>query len=136
MPDVDTTQTANVTTRAIRGATTIDADTAEQILARVNELMTEVFARNGLTAEDAISLMITATADIHSFHPATAARRWGLDDVPIMGAQEIDITGGLPLCIRTMLHVHSTMGRHDAQHVFLHGATALRPDLVDKRADS
>ena len=119
--------------RAIRGATTIDADTPEQILDRVQELMTELFARNALTPENAVSLMITATADIHSFHPATAARRWGLDDVPIMGAQEIDIAGGLGLCIRTMLTVHTSMGRHDAQHVFLHGATVLRPDLVDKR---
>lgn len=122
------------TVRAFRGATTIDADTPEQILQRVQELVAEMFACNALVPDDAISLMITATADIHSLHPATAARRWGLDDVPIMGAQEIDIPGGLGLCIRTMLHAHTTLGRHDVRHVFLHEAIVLRPDLVDQRA--
>jgi chorismate mutase len=119
--------------RAIRGATTVDADTPEQIIERVQALIAEVFDRNGLTAADAISLFITATADIRTYHPATAARHWGLGDVAIIGAQELDIAGGLPLCIRTLLHVSTSIPRSAIQHVFLEGAVVLRPDLVDER---
>lgn len=119
--------------RAIRGATTVDADTPEQIIERVQALVGEMFARNNLTALDAVSLLITATADIRTYHPATAARHWGLAEVAILGAQEVEIIGGLPLCIRTLLHVYTATPRAEIQHVFLEGAVVLRPDLVDDR---
>jgi len=120
-----------VPVQAIRGATTIDDDTPEQVQARVKALMAEVFDRNGLTNDAVISLIVTATADIRSYHPATAARAFGLHDVPIMGAQEIDVDGGLGRCVRVMLHVETDKPRRDLRHVFLEGARVLRPDLAD-----
>jgi chorismate mutase len=116
--------------RAIRGATTLDADTPEQIRERVQALVGEVFARNDLRTDDVISLVVTATTDIRSAHPATAARQWGLADVPILGAQELDIVGGLQLCVRLMLHADIDVARDRVQHVFLEGAVVLRPDLA------
>ncbi len=116
--------------RAIRGATTLDADTPEQIRERVQTLVGEVFERNAIRPDDVISLVVTATSDIRSAHPATAARQWGLGDVPILGAQEIDIDGSLGLCVRLLLHVEFDRPRADVHHVFLEGAVVLRPDLA------
>jgi chorismate mutase len=116
--------------RAIRGATTLDADTPDQVRERVLALVSEVFERNDLAVDDVISLVVTATDDIRSAHPATAARAWGLADVPILGARELHIDGGLGLCVRFLLHVETAKARAELQHVFLQGAVVLRPDLV------
>ena len=83
-----------------------------------------------------ISLVITGTRDITSYHPATAVRAFGLPDVPILGAQEMAIDGMLARCVRVLLHVETERGKHELKHVFLEGATVLRPDLVDRAADA
>lgn len=116
--------------RAIRGATTLEADTPDQVRERVLALVSAVFERNDLAVDDVISLVVTATDDIRSAHPATAARAWGLADVPILGARELQIDGGLGLCVRFLLHVETDKARAEVQHVFLEGAVVLRPDLV------
>ena len=76
-------------------------------------------------------MLVTATADITTFHPVTAAREFGLDDVPLIGAQELEIEGTLPRCVRMLLHVETDRPRVELHHVFLEGAVALRPDLAD-----
>jgi chorismate mutase len=116
--------------RALRGATTIDEDTPAQIRDRVKALMTALFERNGLVNEEIVSVFVTATADIHSMHPATAAREFGLDDVAFLGAQEATIDGTLPRCVRLLLLVETDRSRDALQHVFLEGARDLRPDLA------
>ena len=116
--------------RAIRGATTLDADTPDQVGVRVRALVAAVFERNDLRVDDVISVLVTATSDIRSAHPATAVRHWGLADVPILGAQELDILGGLGLCVRLLVHVVLDRPRSALHHVFLEGAVVLRPDLV------
>jgi chorismate mutase len=119
-----------VPVRAVRGATTIERDERDHISVRVRALVEAMFARNQLTADDAISLIVTATDDIHSFHPATAARACGLAEVPILGARELAVDGTLPRCIRLLLHVETERRRADIVHVFLEDAVQLRPDLV------
>ncbi len=114
----------------------MDEDTADQINERVKALLHELYHRNGLTNDAVISVFVTGTKDITALHPATAARSFGLPDVPILGAQELAIPGMLPRCVRLMLHVETDRGKHDLQHVFLEGATVLRPDLVDPAADA
>ena len=117
--------------RALRGATTVDDDTPEQITERVKALMAALFERNDLANDDVISLFVTGTPDLRSHHPATAARSFGLPDVPIIGAQEMAVDGTLSHCIRVLLHVDTDRPRHSLRHVFLEGAVALRPDLTD-----
>jgi len=116
--------------RALRGATTVDDDTAEEVRSRVGELVLALLERNGLGTDDLISLFVTATADLHSFHPATAARACGLGEVAILGAQELVIDGSLPKCVRLLAHVEIDRPRDQLRHVYLHGAVALRPDLA------
>lgn len=117
--------------RAVRGATTLDEDTVDQVTARVRELVTSMIERNDLSADQLISILFTATPDVHSGFPATAARGLGLEDVPLMGAQELDVAGSLPLCVRVMMHVETDRPRQEVRHVYLHGARALRHDLAD-----
>ncbi len=116
--------------RAIRGATTLDEDTIEQLNERVPTLVSKMMTANRLVPGDLISILFTATSDIGSGFPATAARTLGLDDTPVMCAREMEIEGSLGLCVRVMMHVHSPRSKEDVVHVYLHGARDLRPDLL------
>jgi chorismate mutase len=117
--------------RALRGATTVDEDTVEQVNERVQTLITRMLERNGVEKEDLISILFTATDDIHSVFPATAARQVGLGDVPLICARELDITSGTPRCIRVMMHLTTDKGRNELHHVYLEGAKGLRDDLPE-----
>ena len=119
-----------MTVRAIRGATQLDEDDRDHLLASVTELIEAVMDQNGLDRRDLISMILTATPDLHSEFPAVAARGLGIGDVPLLCAQELDIDGAMPRVIRVMLHVESDRSRDDIRHVYLRGATALRKDLA------
>lgn len=115
--------------RALRGATTVDADTPAQIHERVGALIMEMLARNDVDKDDLISVVITATEDVTSMFPAAAARAVGLGDVPLLCARELSIDGGTPLCIRVLMHLTTERARADLRHVYLAGAEGLRDDL-------
>lgn len=117
--------------RALRGATTVDADTTEQVTSRVQALMAAIFERNRLDKEDLVSMVFTATDDVTSMFPATAARAMGLGDVPLLCARELAVVGATPLCIRVMLHVTTELERDQLHHVYLEGARGLRDDLPE-----
>ena len=115
--------------RALRGATTLDEDTSDQMHVRVKALVAALFERNGIDHDDLISVLFTATDDIHSAFPALAARKFGLGDVPLICARELDIDGGTPRCIRVMIHFTTGKARDELHHVYLEGARGLRDDL-------
>lgn len=117
--------------RAIRGATTVDADSDEQVRSRTIALLETMIERNGVDHDDIISVLFTATDDIHSLFPASAARDIGFGDIPLMCARELDITGATPLCIRVLMHLTTDRGRSELRHVYLEGASGLRDDLPD-----
>lgn len=115
--------------RALRGATTIDADEVDHLEDRVVALLREMLSRNGVDHEEIISILFTATDDVHSAFPAAAARTIGLGDVPLICARELDITDATPRCIRVMMHLWTDRSRADLRHVYLEGAKGLRDDL-------
>jgi chorismate mutase len=115
--------------RAVRGATTVDEDTPRAITERVVTLLRTILDRNELVEDDIISILFTATEDIVSTFPATAARSMGLGAVPLICARELAVVGSVPRCIRVMLHVTTERDRHDVHHVYLEGAQGLRDDL-------
>lgn len=117
--------------RALRGATTIEVDTTEAITERVVALLDRMLERNGLVEDDIISILFTATEDITSTFPATAARTMGLGAVPLICARELAVQGSMPLCIRVMMHVTTERARVEMHHVYLEGAQGLRDDLPD-----
>ncbi len=115
--------------KAIRGATTIDFDGAEQIKERVGELLENVCEQNSLNKEDIICIMFSNTSDIRSYYPAKAARECGFSGSALYSSLEPEIDNALPLCIRVMLFVD---GDKNVKHVYLHGAANLRKDLTRK----
>jgi chorismate mutase len=117
--------------RALRGATTIDEDTVQQVTDRVQTLITVMLECNGVAKDDLISVLFTATGDIHSIFPATAARGVGLGDVPLICATELNIHGGAPRCIRVLMHMATDRTRAELHHVYLEGAKGLRDDLPE-----
>lgn len=117
--------------RGLRGATTVDVDTEEQVTSRVQSLLAAMLERNGVTKEDVVSVLLTATDDIHSMFPATAARGAGFGDVPLICARELDVIGATPLCIRILMHITTDKARAELHHVYLEGARNLRDDLPD-----
>jgi len=119
-----------VAVRAIRGATQVEADDREQILEATTELVTEVMRRNGLSTDDVISVIFTATPDLTAEFPALAARKLGFHEVPLLCATELDVPHALPRVIRLMAHVETDRPRSQIQHVYLRGAVALRLDIA------
>ncbi|MGH8896026.1 MAG: chorismate mutase [Egibacteraceae bacterium] len=117
---------------ALRGATTLDADTREEVLTRTAELLDALMTRNDLSPDDMVSLLFTATGDIHSEFPAAAVRAAGISDVPMLCARELDINGsGIPLCVRVMAYVYTEKPRTQMRHPYLRGARQLRSDLPE-----
>jgi chorismate mutase len=118
--------------RAIRGATTVESDTPEQIRRATRELLETIVARNGITSADVVSAIFTVTHDLTSEFPAHAARELGWLDVPLLCTLEIPVPGSLAKCIRVLLHIESTASRAGICHVYLHDARTLRPDLANE----
>jgi chorismate mutase len=114
--------------RALRGATTVDANDAAAILEATEELVTAVLERNRLAPEDLVSCIFTCTEDLDAEFPAVAARRIGLSSVPLLCAREIPVPGALPRVIRLLLHCYPAADV-EPQHVYLREAVALRQDL-------
>jgi chorismate mutase len=115
--------------RALRGATTVDADTTEQVRERTAALLVAMLDANHIDHDDLISVILTATDDIHSMFPALAAREHGLDDVPLLCARELDIEGATPRCIRILMHMTTDRTREELHHIYLEGAADLRDKL-------
>jgi chorismate mutase len=113
---------------ALRGATTVEHNDAEQILAATDELMRELMTRNALASDALVSCIFTLTEDLDAEFPAVAARRMGLDRVPLMCAREVAVPGSLPRVIRVLVHYYADED-HESRHVYLRAATALRADL-------
>jgi chorismate mutase len=115
--------------RALRGATTVDVDTIDEVQTRTIALLDEMVRRNAVDHDDIISILFTATDDIHSTFPATAARHAGFGDVPLICARELDIDNATVRCIRIMMHISTELSRGELRHVYLEGAAGLRDDL-------
>jgi chorismate mutase len=118
--------------RAVRGAITVAADDPSLIDVAVRTLLAELVDANAIDAHDLVSAIFSATPDLRTRNPATAARACGWTDVPMMCVAEVDTDGMLERCIRILLHV-SVLGDRRLQPVYLGDAVRLRPDLTPSR---
>ncbi|MDX1657962.1 MAG: chorismate mutase [Nitriliruptorales bacterium] len=117
--------------RAIRGATTLDRDERDHLIERTQELMAALFERNALAEDDLISIVFTATDDLSCAFPAEAAREAGITHVPLLCARELEIDGGIPRCIRILVHAYTDRAPRELRHPYLHDARQLRTDLPE-----
>ena len=115
--------------RAFRGAIQLNVDASEEMRKCVAQLLKEIFDSNSIENEDLISMLFTATPDLTCEFPAVGARVFGITDVPLICASEIDVKGALPRTVRVLLHAESSLTRAEITHVYLNGAEILRPDL-------
>lgn len=115
--------------RALRGATTVEADDRASVSAAVRELLATLAAENDLAPDDVLSAIFSATPDVHALYPAAVARALGWHDVPMLCVTEMDVPGAPGLCIRVLLHLSLPRERR-LRPVYLRGAVVLRPDLV------
>jgi chorismate mutase len=113
---------------AVRGATQVDANESAAVLAATEELMSELLARNSLEPDRIVSCIFTSTDDLDAEFPAVAARRLGLDRVPLLCAREIDVPGAMERVIRVMVHYYGPSD-HEPAHAYMGAARALRSDL-------
>ena len=119
--------------RGIRGATTVEHNDREEILAATTELLQLLIRRNDLHAEDVASAIFTVTEDLDAEFPAMAARYLGWTEVALICTREIPVPGSLGKCIRILLHVNTTRSAAEIQHVYIRGAVNLRPTLNENR---
>jgi chorismate mutase len=116
--------------RGVRGAITVAEDTKEEILSATAELLQEMMARNALAHDDLVSILFTATADLHAMFPAEAARRIGIADIPLLCARELSVEGAMPQVIRVLMHAYTERDLASVRHVYLREAVSLRTDLA------
>jgi chorismate mutase len=113
---------------AVRGATKAQSNDPEAIVEATEELMRELIARNQLTPERMVSCIFTSTHDLNAEFPAVAARNLGLDRVPLLCAQEVDVPGAMVSVIRALVHYYAPKD-HTPAHAYLGEAQELRSDL-------
>lgn len=119
---------------AIRGATTVEEDSKDEIVSCTQELLNEIMLRNNLKKEEIVFILFTMTKDLKSAFPAYAARLMGFVDIPLICAQELDIEGALTKCIRLLMLIQKD-SNFTPKHVYLRDAKKLREDLTDEKGE-
>ncbi len=114
--------------RGVRGATTADANTRDDILRATRGLLALMIRQNGIKAEDVASVVFSTTPDLDAEFPALAARQLGWYDVALLCNHELDVPGSLRQCIRVLMHWNTDVEQKDIVHVYVKEATKLRPD--------
>lgn len=115
--------------RGVRGATTVEADTREEILTATRQMLALMIRLNGIYAEDVASVIFSTTVDLNAEFPALAARQLGWIDVPLLCTHELDVPGSLRKCVRVLVHWNTNRAQKAIRHVYMKGAVKLRPDL-------
>ncbi len=114
--------------RGLRGATVAAANTPEAIRAATRELLEVLVAENEIDPADLASIFFTTTPDLNAEYPALAARELGWTDLALLCGHEMAVPGGLPLCIRVLIHWNTDRRTPELRHVYLREAVRLRPD--------
>ena len=116
--------------RGVRGATTVETNTAEAIMEGTGELLRTMIEANAIDQERVASVLFTTTMDLNAAFPAVAARDLGWTDIALLNAHEMAVPGALPRCIRILLHLNTDRTAKEIRHIYLRDARKLRPDLA------
>jgi chorismate mutase len=121
--------------RGIRGATTVDSNSKEEIIEKTKELLIALKKENDFKIENITSIFFSATSDLNAVFPAQAVRELGWKQVPLFDMKEIDVPGSLPRCIRILIQINCSKSQQEIKHCYLRGAKILRKDLVKETSD-
>lgn len=114
--------------RGIRGATTAERNTAEDIQEATRELLAVLIEVNDIAVDDVVSVIFTTTPDLNATFPAVAAREYGWDDVPLICSHEMNVPGMLDHVVRVLIHVNTEKPASEIRHIYLRRARDLRPE--------
>ncbi len=115
--------------RGVRGATTVTENSRDAILNATRQMLALLIRRNQIKSEDIASAIFTVTKDLNAEFPALAARQLGWIEVPLLCGYEIEVPGSLSLCVRVLVHWNTALPQSEIQHIYIHDAVRLRPDL-------
>jgi len=118
--------------RGVRGATTSDSNTREDILQATTQLLALMIRKNGIASKDVASVIFTTTDDLDAVFPALAARQLGWVDVPLLCTHEIDVPESLRHCVRILIHWNTDRDQAKIEHIYIKDAVALRPELSER----
>jgi chorismate mutase len=114
--------------RGVRGATTAEDNSAEEILRATRQLLAVMIRQNDIVEADVASAIFTTTTDLDAEFPALAARQLGWLNVALMCGHELDVPGSLRRCVRILLHWNTDKPPDEIIHVYIKEAAGLRPD--------
>ena len=114
--------------RGVRGATSVDQNTPEEILKATRQLLALMIRQNDIHKEDVASALFSTTDDLDAEFPALAARQLGWLDVALMCTHELNVPGSLPRCVRVLVHWNTEKTPEEIVHVYIKDAARLRPD--------
>ena len=117
--------------RGVRGATTSDSNSREDILLAAHDLITGIIETNEIVVDDVASILFSTTADLNAEFPAVAARNLGFTNTALECLVEMNVPGSLARCIRVLMHVNSDKQQKEIRHIYLKNAKSLRADLID-----
>ena len=117
--------------RALRGAILCKENARDEIVGKTAQLLGEMIKRNDVREDEIVDIIFTATEDLTAEFPAAAARQAGLGHVPLLCARELSIEGGMPMCVRILMHFYTRKQPHELRHPYLEGARQLRTDLPE-----
>lgn len=117
--------------RGVRGATTVDSNSRDDILTATRQLLGLMIRLNGIEPESVGSAIFTVTRDLDAEFPALAARQLGWHEVPLLCTYEIDVPGSLRQCVRILVNWNTTKAQNEIHHVYTKDAVRLRPDLCN-----
>jgi chorismate mutase len=122
-----------VTVRGIRGATTVESDSAEEIEGATGELLRQLIEANAIDPAEIAGAWFTTTRDLSAEFPAVAARKLGWTEVPLICGYEMSVVESnprsIPRCIRVMILLNTDRAASEMQFIYLRRAAEIKADL-------
>lgn len=117
--------------RGIRGAITVDQNSAQAIKDSTIELLQAIMGNNFFELEDVSHVIFTMTKDLNAAFPAKFARDelFGWNNIPMMCFNELDVEDSLKMCLRALVVINTNKKQNEIKHIYLKGAKKLRPDI-------
>jgi len=115
--------------RGNRGATSVAANTKEDILSATKELLQKMIDANQIEKETVACIFFTTTSDLNAEFPALAARQLGWTETPLLCGQEMNVPGSFPKCLRILILFNTEKSPEEIQHIYIKGAEVLRQEL-------
>lgn len=113
-------------TKGIRGATTVNQNTADEIKSATIEMFSMLIKENNLDEKYVSHVIFTMTKDLNAAYPAKFVRKdLGWNKTAFICEQELDIEDSLEKCIRVLI-VYNCEKDFEPQFVYLHNAKDLR----------